>query len=273
MTRSLPLGATLGRAVAFVPRALAGAWGVLILLAAVVAAPALVAPGLVAKIWWGPVLAAAGLTVGLMADGALYRLGVSADAAAARRLGLRIGGVQFGRAELRLVGAGALVLVFLGVVGLAAGVAMIFAAKAVGVPEAVWSAPDAVAALRAALAPWKVAVLVALAGASVWVVAQLAVRLALYKAATVARGRVVSTDALGLSEGNFWRLLIGLVVVLAPTWGMVAWGVCRPDAPGSQAYMAVNAVVTALVQAPLAAGFLSEAYKKLEYWREGDGGR
>jgi hypothetical protein len=266
------MGATLGGAVAFVPRAIAGAWGVLLLLAAVVAAPGL-APGLAAKAWWVPVLALAGLIVGIMADGALYRLGVSADVAGARRLGLGFAGVQFGRAELRLIGAGALVLVFLGVVGLAAGVALTFAAKAVGVPGAVWSAADAVSALRAALAPWKVAVLAVLAGASIWVLVQLAVRLALYKAATVARGRVVSTDALGLSEGSFWRLLVGLAIVLAPTWGIVAWGVFGPEAPGSQLYVAARAAVTALVQAPLAAGFLSQAYKRLEYWDDGGGGR
>src|SRR5262245_61249256 len=115
MTRSLPLGAALGRATVFVPRAVAGAWGVLLLLAAVMTSPLwLPATALGARL--APIVAIVGLVAALSMEGALYRLGVTTDAAQARRLGLGFAGLQFGRAELRLLAAGVLVALFMAVV-------------------------------------------------------------------------------------------------------------------------------------------------------------
>jgi hypothetical protein len=263
MTRSLPVGAALGRAIAFVPRAVAGAWGVLLLLAAIMAAPALL-PATEQGARLAPLLALAGLVVGLAAEGALYRLGVTAEAAQARRLGLGFAGLQFGRAELRLAGAGVLIALFLAVVVLAAGLVLVFVANAVGLSEPAWPRDLSAASLR--VLSWRTALLGGLALAAVWMLVQLSIRLALYKAATVARGRIVSLDALGLSERNFWRLLAGLLIATAPTWALVAWRVWGPSGAASPALVVVQAAVLAFVQAPLGAGFLSEAYRRLEYW-------
>jgi hypothetical protein len=102
-----------------------------------------------------------------------------------------------------------------------------------------------------------------------WGFLQLAIRLSLYKAATVARRRIVSVSALGLSEHNFWRLLCGLVVTLLPSIALAVWLARGGDAGAYTG--AILGSVTALVQTPLSIGFLSEAYRRLEYWREHPG--
>ena len=104
---------------------------------------------------------------------------------------------------------------------------------------------------------------------AIWAFLQLAIRLSLYKAATVARRRIVSVSALGLSEHNFWRLLCGLVVTLLPSIALAVWRGWGGDA-GVYTGALVGAV-TAFVQTPLSIGFLSNAYKRLEYWREHPG--
>lgn len=255
MTRNLPLGATLGGAVAFVPRALVGAWGVLLLLGALLAAPLWAPLTGGARPWLAALVVPALVVVGLMAEGALYRLGVGAR-------GLGVGGLQFGKVELRLLGAGLLVALFLCVVLAAAAVTLVFVAHAAGLTEA-----GAAGFAQPGAARWKVVLLGGFAVGAAWILAQLCVRLSLYKAATVARGRTVSLDAMALAENNFWKLLAGLAVVTAPTWALVAWRAWRPEAD-QRLFVAVHAAVIALIQAPLAAGFLSEAYKRLEYWGE-----
>src|SRR5690606_33755434 len=82
------------RGARFLPRAWRGAWGVLALLAALLALPAATPDRLAG---W-PALAVAGLqfVVLLMATGALLRLAVGAP-------GVGPGGLQLGRLEARLV--------------------------------------------------------------------------------------------------------------------------------------------------------------------------
>ncbi len=256
MKRSLPLAASLGAAAAFVPRAFVGAPGALVLFFAVLAFPAYGASlGLGA---WSNFLAAfLALVVGLAAQGALYRIGVSEDAKAARALGLGPLGLQFSAAELRLLAAAVLVGLFLGLVLIALGLLLAVIAGALGVSL------DASEGL-VARDPWRAQAIVVLGLLALWVFLQLSIRLSLYKAATVARRRVVSLDALGLSEHNFWRLLCGMVVTLLPAVALAAW---RSGAPAGVLPGVVSAAVVAFVQTPLSIGFLSEAYKRLEYWR------
>jgi hypothetical protein len=102
-----------------------------------------------------------------------------------------------------------------------------------------------------------------------WGVLQLGVRLSLYPAASVARRRIVSVSALGLSEHNFWRLLFGLLITTSPSVAVLVWR-SWGHGLGSWSYV-VQVVVLAFVQAPLSIGFLSEAYKRLEYWRNHPG--
>jgi hypothetical protein len=247
------------------PKAWARAPAVLVLFAAVLAfscCGATLGATLGLGPWTRPVAAGLALVVGLMTEGALYRLGVADDAKAARALGLGPLGLQFGLAELRLLAAGVLVALFLGLVGLALAVVLAFAAGwlQVGFDRQEWlSAPEG----------WRAMAYAGLILVAAWGVLQLAIRLSLYKAATVARRRIVSVSALGLSEHNFWRLLCGLLVAALPSLALLTW---RAWGGGAGVWTgAVLAAVTAFVQAPLSIGFLSEAYRRLEYWRNHPG--
>jgi hypothetical protein len=276
MKRSLPVGPALMAAAKGLPKAWVNAWGVLLLSAAVVAAPpfATALPS-AARVWAAvPWLLVTGV-VGLMLRGALYRLGVTASTAEARRLGLGLGGVQFGRPELRILGAGLLVALFVGLVLLGLGVVFVFGLTLTGVKDAADLAPAAVIAAATRGEGWAIALSV-LAAASVWIIAQLGVRLSLFGAATVGRGRMVSLDALSLAQGVFWSLLVGLVAVMTPTLVFAAWragliGGAPAALPaigmlnGSRVYAVIRALGLTFVQAPLAIAFLSYAYNRLEY--------
>jgi len=261
MTRRLPLLASLRAATAFAPRALIQAPGALALFAVLSALP-FYAPGLGLGGWARPVSAVLAMLAGLMAQGALYRLGVCQDARAARALGLGPFGLQFRAAELRLLAAAVLVGLFLGLILLALGVLLVIIGNALQISvdaQEGLSAPDG----------WRLLVMAGFGVLAFWAFLQLAIRLSLYKAATVARRRIVSVSALGLSEHNFWRLLCGLVVTLLPSIAIAVWRVRGGDAGVCTG--AVLGAVTAFVQTPLSIGFLSEAYRRLEYWREHPG--
>jgi hypothetical protein len=245
-------------AAAFAPRALVQAPGALALFAVVLALP-FYGPALGLGAWMRPALAVAALLTALVAQGALYRLGVGADVRAARALGLGPLGLQFRAAELRLLAAAVLVGLFLGLVLMALGVVLVSIAGLLQVGV------DPQEGLSAS-AGWRVLVMAGLCVLALWGFLQLAVRLSLYKAATVARRRIVAVSALGLSEHNFWRLLCGLAVTLLPSIALAVWRVGGGDAGVCTG--AVLGAVTAFVQTPLSIGFLSEAYRRLEYWRE-----
>lgn len=261
MTRSLPLVASLRAAAGFAPKAWVRAPGALALFAVVLALP-FYAPELGLGARAQPVFAVLVVLAALVAQGALYRLGVSGDVRAARALGLGPLGCQFGAAELRLLAASIFVGLFLGLVLLALLVVLASIGAllqiSVDVQEGL-SAP----------AGWRVLVMAGFILLGAWGVLQLAIRLSLYKAATVARRRIVSVSALGLSEHNFWRLLCGLVVTLLPTIALAVWQTWGADAGVCTG--AIVGAVAAFVQTPLIIGFLSEAYRRLEYWREHPG--
>jgi hypothetical protein len=261
MTRSLPLGASLRAAVAFVPKAWVQAPGALVLLAAVLAFPCWGAK-LALGPWTTPAAIAFALVVYLAAEGALYRLGVAGDAKAARALGLGPLGLQLGAAELRLLASQILVGLFLSVVLGALCVVLAFVAMALEVgfsPQEWLGAPEG----------WRSVTFAGFILLAFWVMLQLGVRLSLCKAATVARRRIVSVSALGLSEHNFWRLLSGSLVAGLPTLALLVWRAYGGGAGVLTGW--VLAVAFAFVQAPLIIGFVCEAYKRLEYWRSHPG--
>lgn len=257
MVRRAPLWPCLREAFAFVPRAWAGAWGALALLTCIASslpllrptcddAPCAVSPAVIAG-WVALVFAG-----GLVLSGALYRLAVHGREAG--REGLGYGGLQFARPELRLLGGGALVLLFLLIVAIGLFVAVaILSAAALG--EGGQSDRGSATAVRVFnLAAWAV-------------LAILYVRLSLFAPAVVGRRRVVSLDALAIAQGAFWTLLFGLAVCLLPT-GLLIAGLSTPaivDSVGATAALVGVAVWLVFVQAPLLAGFLSAAYKRLEY--------
>lgn len=277
MTRSFSVLSALARAFAFVPKAWMFAWGALALLAAVLAAPFFLVHHdprfmTVFLILW-PL---ASLLAGLVAGGALFRLGVGASVKEARRLGLGLGGLQLGRPEVRLFGAGVIVALFLATVALGFAVLGAFIYRASGLGS--FALSDLCRGARNG--DGGSILMAAYLALSAWMLVQLAVRLSLYKPATVARGRMVSLDSMSLAQGSLWRLLAGLIVVLAPAYLIAAahHGLVRAAAPPianlspARVWAVIEAVGLAFVQAPLAAGFLSEAYKKLEYWTGQAGG-
>jgi hypothetical protein len=266
MKRSLPVAKSLLAAVAFVPRAITQAPAPLFLVAALLAAPALMTglpmslpPRLAARV----LLAGLMLVAGLIAQGALYRLAVTPTVAAARCLGLGPLGLQFGAAEVRLLISGLLVLLFLGLAVLAAALLLALVANILEV--------DGVALARGARPEgwraWTLLGAVVLAG---WLIFNLAIRLSLYKAAAVARRRLVSVSAQGLSEGHFWRLLVGLAIVSLPAIALAllvhAGGLHAAWLPRAWAQVAL-ALGLAFLQLPLSIGFLGAAYQRLEHWR------
>lgn len=255
MVRQAPLWPCLRDAFAFLPRAWAGAWGVLIAFALVLglgvvslhARPAL--PSAPVVVGWLLVLVLLKVAV----YGALLRLAIFGREA--RKEGLGIGGLQFGRPELRMMGASALVFLFLTIVavGLLVAVALITAAAAGG--------EDGTPSGAAAWVARGVQI------GAVLILFVLYVRLALFAPATIGRRRVVSLDALALAQGSFWTLLLGLATCLAPTpMIVVALSGWLPGGP-DQAMLAAGALTAwlAFVQVPLVAGFLGAAYKRLEY--------
>lgn len=237
-----------------VPAVWAGAWGVLIYLAAVTAAGALLRPEGAA----GWVQTGAAVLGALAAWGAANRIVIFGQAA--RHQGLGPAGLQFRGAEIAMIAAAVLNLIFL---------AMIFALLALVALALFGMAELDVAAIQArdwaaVGPPWRLAVL-ALVGVIVLAVpVLLIVRLALFTQATVGRGQAVSLNTLGIGEGSFWRLLLLLILVFVPLAGLVVLAGRGPVAGG------IAAALGAGLWLPFAAGAMGAAYRRLEYWtREG----
>ncbi len=264
MKRGLSLGAAIAEAVAFVPKAWVGAWGALALAVGLFAAPLWIPADRLHSPWILTGLIIVALVVGLAAEGALYRLGVSAGLAEARRRGLGIGGLQLGKPELRLVAGGLMTAGFVAMVAAAGAVVVSFLANALGVD--LRDLPRAPAA-NLAEADWRSGLVwAAIAGAS-WAALHLAVRLSLFKAATVARGTLVTLDAMSLAQGRFWSLLAGLVIILIPSFALAfAHHSHALTGLDHRTWVLLHAGVMAGVQAPLLIGFLCSAYKRVEYW-------
>lgn len=254
--RRLNVGAALSAGVAAMPHMYAGAWGALAFAVVVGALPAL-AP-LPASAGWVAVLIQA--LAGVIAWGALVRIGLSRDPEGARALGLGSAGLQLGGAEGRILAAGLLNAIFLTILLTVTGLTLL------GVSGASDLDAEAIAARDwAAAGPPLQLVLVGLTAlVAVGIPLLFAVRLALFSQASVARGRVVSLNTLGIAEGSFWPLLTLLLVIALPKillLVLTAQGVL-----GGVSGQLVWALVLPLVQAPLAAGAMGDAYRQLEYW-------
>ncbi len=202
---------------------------------------------------------AAGLA-SLISVGALARLSITDDAASARTLGLGPAGLQVGKPELRLFGAGLLCLIFL---------AMILIVLALVVLAVFGTADLDLAAIQArdwsrVGAPWKLGLLVALGTIALAVPLLLAARLSLFVPATVGRRQMVSLNSMALTRGSVWPLLAGLIVTAAPKIAMLTLfgtGLMR----GTVAEAAWTVVMIGL-QLPLTFGFLGAVYRQLEDW-------
>lgn len=115
----------------------------------------------------------------------------------------------------------------------------------------------------AALPAWKTVLLWGLTLGSVLILAVLGARLALAGPATAAEGKVASLGVLRLSRGRGrgFGLLFALLFAAAPLIGLGVWAVV--DMTEAVWKDVVWALVLAFVQAPLTAGTLTSAYRRL----------
>jgi len=252
--RRLDLGRALGWGAGAVARSWAGAWGALLFLSLVLSAPAGLpmdgALGVVRGLLWG--------AAGLIALGALTRIGVADDLDGARALGLGPGGLQFGAGELRILWAAVLNLIFLSLIGC---ILALVALAVFGMAELDAKAIEA--RNWAAVGPaWKLAVLAVLSGLIIGVPLLLITRLSLFAPATIGRRRTTSLNAMGVGYGSFWPLFALLLLILA-SLGAIVWTAGRMETPWC--WLAVVIAVPWL-WAPFSAGALAGAYRQLEYW-------
>ena len=250
--RVLRLGETLSATVDALARLWRGAWGA-ILAAAVVWGIQPLAAG-VASLMWAPF----GLVATLVLAGALGRISITEDLPQARRLGLGPAGLQFGRPELRLLGAGLLCAVFLAMI--LSVVALVLLAlfgmaelNAQAIELRQWSAVGPI---------WKLALLALVTAFALFAVVAFSVRLSLFAPATIGRGQMVSLQSMSIARGAFWPLLVGLIVTSAPKIGLVLlWGAGLLS--GTAGWIVFAVVLTGL-QAPLTMAFVGAAYRRLE---------
>ena len=252
--RVLRLGETLRATIAILPRVWRGAWGAILLAVVVWSARPWVVGG--AGLIWAPF----GLVATLVLAGALGRIAITENLPQARRLGLGAAGLQFGRPELRLLGAGLLCAVFLAMI--LSVVALVLLAlfgmaelNAQAIEMRQWSSVGPV---------WKLALLSLVTVFALFAVLAFSVRLSLFAPATIGRGHMVSLQSMSIARGAFWPLLAGLVVTAAPEIALVVfWGVGLLS--GTAGWI-VFAVVLACVQLPLTMALLGRAYRQLESW-------
>ena len=250
--RVLRLGETLRATVDALPGLWRGAWGA-ILAAAVVWGIQPLAAGAASLIW-----APFGLVATLVLAGALGRIAITEDLLQARRLGLGPAGLQFGRPELRLLGAGLLCAVFLAMI--LSVVALVLLAlfgmaelNAQAIELRPWSAVGPV---------WKLTLLALVTAFALFAVVGFSVRLSLFAPATIGRGQMVSLQSMSIARGAFWPLLVGLIVMAAPKIGLVLlWGAGLLS--GTAGWIVFAVVLTGL-QAPLTMAFVGAAYRRLE---------
>ncbi len=203
----------------------------------------------------GVVMAVLGAVAGLVAIGAVLRVAVAGDLAGARSLGLGPGGLQLGRAEMRLLGAAALCLLFWAIVASLLGLTVL----------ALFGGSELdVAAIRArdwgTVGPaWRVAIVAVVGIGAIFIPLMLAARLAMAGPATVAQGRMVSLPAMAISRGNVMPLMLGLVLFALP--GLILIG--GFIGLGGRVAGIVTAMAVAWVLVPMMLTFLGVVYRRV----------
>lgn len=253
--RRLDAVAALTRAAGGLPRAWAGAWAVLAFASVLIAAPVVVPPGGVAGLAYHGLLAA----TALMAWGALTRIALGVGR------GLGPGGLQLGAGEARIAAGLGLNLLFLGLV---CAVLALVATAVAGVAGLDYEAVRSGAWMKIA-SPWKLAVLGLTAALLAVAPLSLLTRLSLAAPASIGRGRLVSTNSMGVAHGAFWPLL-ALWLVIAAGWAVLPALQARGGIDWTLARL-IGALALPWLWAPMSAGALADAYRQLEYWTPGEG--
>ena len=211
----------LNEAVTGLPRLWGGAWLILILSMGISSLqPSLLLTYGTSQPWLCGLLALASLVISIMTSAALYRVSVFKTYARAEGLGL--GGVQIGSVEGRLIVAGLINSLFVFSLAIIMVVVLFMAQGAFGLDKGYI---HSLAAMKAHLSHPKTTIEFLMWGyiaLCALILVQLSIRLSLYKAATVAEHKIVALNALGLGEGQVWRLFLGSMAILVPFMIFVA---------------------------------------------------
>lgn len=211
---------------------------------------------------WQAVWLGAALLAAIIAQSALYRLALV-------RPGIEPGGLQWGRAEGRLLAVWLLTAIFLFILGLLAFTALIASAYAVASAGNGFAAAEPATWARAVDGRGRFAVgavAVAAAAALVWA----RMRICLAPAASVARGRVQVLSTWPITRGSAWPITAAWALIsVGPMLLLLALSHFAPIAPAtSWAIIVAVALAKGLVVAglwlPLDAGLMSYLYRRLD---------
>lgn len=237
------------------------AWLVLLLLFGIVAVSQAPVIGAFGGVWAQRALIALAILVEIAAAGALYRLALFGERYA-RPEGLGFGGLQFGKAEIRLVAAGFLVGLFwlMVFVALAVVLALFFGASGLSADQYA-TLPQLLTALIEGPQPQGAVLGVTLLAVCL-TLGILTVKLWLHRAATVAEHRVVSLNALSLSSGQTVKLFLGYVYILLPF--IVLTSVIPALGGGG---VIIDLALGIGLFLPLSVAFLAAAYRQISALR------
>ncbi|ESQ80479.1 hypothetical protein AEYBE204_04220 [Asticcacaulis sp. YBE204] len=194
--------------------------------------------------------------------GGLYRVALFGERYA-KAEGLGLGGIQFGKPELRLIGAGLLVALFWLMVFATLCVMLALFLGAAGLADQSHSTPHGFfLELVNGPQPQGIVLLVAIAGVMLTLTI-LSVKLWLHQAATVAEHRVVSLNALTLSSGQTVKLFLGYAYLALP---FIVVSAVIPNAgniAGLTPALIVNLALGIAVFLPVSIAFLASAYRQI----------
>ncbi|MDC7684293.1 hypothetical protein PQU92_13470 [Asticcacaulis sp. BYS171W] len=202
-------------------------------------------------------LIVASLLFQFVVAGGLYRVALFGERYA-KPEGLGFGGVQFGKPEARLIGAGLLAGLFWLMVFATLCVVLALFLGAAGLADQSHNTPHGFfLELVNGPQPQGVVLLVAIAGVMLTLTI-LSVKLWLHQAATVAEHRVVSLNALTLSSGQTVKLFLGYLYLALP---FIVLSAVIPTAGNLS--LIVNLALGVGVFLPVSIAFLASAYRQI----------
>lgn len=249
-------------AVAFLPRAWAGAWLALIVMFAVVAGGPLLLAGHQLPLMFAPlVLIFSILLLKLITQGALYRIALFGKEAKSEGLGF--GGLQIARPELRLLLASLVVAAFVMLIVAALFLVFAIALSLSGLAIGYDSSVAAVCAIWRRHSGVDYVFIIYIIAAILFLIF-VALKFALMPTANIGSRKLVTLNVLGLSTGNVGKLFIGLITIILP-FALVCSLAVHHFGHGS-AFISLHSALLALSifgLFPLIVGFLASAYRQI----------
>ncbi len=212
--------------------------------------------------WAAGMLALVATLLGsLMANAALLRVAFADEHPGDPDFALGPQGFQFGRPELRLLGAIGLLMLFAFIAVLfLLLLAFIFTIALVVAVHGQTALPTATTTLPPDVQAMLSLLILVFALGLLW----MAVRICLYPAATIAAQRIQVFSTWKLTEGSWWRIFAAFVLLLLPAIVLAGFLQASQHFPPLQAGFAIlSAAVNAFVEIPLFCGLYAYLYKHL----------